>query len=299
MEKPKPNLVIGIADGYTDEQLRPFLLSLQRTGYQGEIVFFHHRLTKQTLQRLKKLNVRLIPFFNLRSRFRGRLGAWTLNQVSQVYYRWKWPFYSWGWPHLLSPVKQRFILYHRFLEAHGNLYDKVLLTDTRDVYFQRDPFSGQSTGDVLFFEESHPLRHGMFNPMWIVFQLGPDALDRLGGRMALCSGTILGGAEAVKSYLERFLRMMKDAGRLDFATGDQALHNAAVYEGLGSFPFKARICANGADLVYTLTRYMVLSEIRQSSTGEVVDGTGRVVPILHQYDRHPCIQQALLRLLAA
>jgi hypothetical protein len=298
MGMAKPNIVMGIADGYTHEDLSPFVLSLHRSGFQGEILIFHHRLTNATLDKLRRLNVRLLPFFNLRSRFRGRISAGTLNRLSQAYYRWKWPLYSWAWPYLLSPTKQRFLLYHRFLESYGHQYNKVLLVDTRDVYFQRDPFSEDSKGDIVFFEESHSLRHGMFNPMWILFQLGPDVLKRLGDRMALCSGTILGRAEAVKSYLGHLLQVMKGADRLDFATGDQALHNFAVYEGLDSFPFEVRRCANGADLVYTLSRYINASHIQQSTLGEVVDENGRVIPILHQYDRHPGIHQAMLRLLA-
>jgi hypothetical protein len=290
----KPNLVLGMVHNYSWEELRPFLVSLRQSGYSDEIVLFYHRIGRKTMDAIRARDVTLLPFRNLRGNFRSGNARKALNFLSQKYYRAKWPFYSVGWPLLLSPAKQRFLLFHRFLRDHGHRYRRVLLTDTRDVFFQRDPFVEDPGDDLIFFEEGQPLAQGMFNPLWIIHHLGHAALTRLGAKPTLCSGTILGRPEALDCYLSRLVQLMSEADRMDFATGDQALHNAVVYEGLDRIPFSVRRSPNGAGSVYTLSRYLHRTKIAQSPSGDVVNECGQVVPILHQYDRHPDLQRVLL-----
>jgi len=291
----KPNLVLGIAQNYTLAQIEPFLISLRRTGYNDEIVLFHQGMETAALSVLRKAGVTLMPLRNLRGMFRSPTTRRWVDWFSQKYYQHKWPFYKEGWPHLLSAAKQRYLLYHGYLRAMGHRYERVLLTDTRDVFFQADPFASAPGEDLVFFEESHPISHGGLNSVWMICHLGRETLARLSSKMTICSGTVLGKPKAISFYLERFITLMRTADCLSSSTGDQAIHNAVVYEGLEDFPFSIRIAQNGTGPVYTLSRYLQASQIRQSNEGQVLDENGRVVPILHQYDRHPAISQALLK----
>ena len=112
--------------------------------------------------------------------------------------------------------------------------------------------------------------------------------------MTLCSGTTMGTPAALCCYLERVLTLMRQADRQDLRAGDQALHNAVAYEGLAGIPYSVRYSANGVEQVYTLTVYLAKQEIRRGPAGSVVTPSGQPVPIVHQYDRHPEIEQALL-----
>ena len=104
----------------------------------------------------------------------------------------------------------------------------------------------------------------------------------------------MGTPDAVCWYLERVMQTIRRAKVQDQSRGDQAIHNVVAYEGLSDAPFTRRMCRNGCGPVYTLTQYMQASVIRLSARGEVIDAQGRVVPIVHQYDRHPEIMRALL-----
>jgi hypothetical protein len=279
---------------YTFAQVRPFLLSLRQTGYAGEIVFFYQRIDARAREAMREMGVVLLPFYNLRGTFRTPGACRFLNRLSQSYYQRKAPFYSIGWRWLLSPMKQRHLLFQDYLRKNGSRFARVLITDTRDVFFQRDPFSIDDESDLAFFEESHPLAHGMFNPLWLLYHFGQPTLQRLGGMTALCAGTIAGRPEALSCYLERMATLMQEADRMDFATGDQSLHNVLVRERLANIPYRVTLFRNGQGPVYTLSRYLDTAEIPLDPDGEVINPLGQVIPILHQYDRHPSIMRGLL-----
>jgi hypothetical protein len=289
----KPDLILGVMENYTFAQVEPFLVSLRQTGYTGDIVLFHHRVDPVSLEKIREFGVRLIAYRSLRAfppGFRRKM----IQRFSRLYYDLKWPCYGRAWTWLLSAVKKRHVFYRRFLEEEGGNYRRVLLADTRDVFFQSNPFSSEFTEDLLFFEESHPLDHGEFNSWWIKSHLGQETLDRLAKKTTLCSGTTMGTPAALCWYLDRTLHLMRTSARQGDAHGDQGLHNAVVYEHLHDCPYSIRICGNGCAQVYTLTQYLETKEIRRAPTGEVIDPLGRPVPIVHQYDRHPPIQEALL-----
>ncbi len=49
----------------------------------------------------------------------------------------------------------RFILYYEFLAEHRGEFENVLLTDSRDIFFQRDPFADNLGPGLHCFLESH------------------------------------------------------------------------------------------------------------------------------------------------
>jgi hypothetical protein len=291
------NLILGLADHYSFEQLEPFILSLRQTGYSGEVVFFYHAIDGRSLDALRAFGVRLLPFRNLRSSARG---AWRkrLDRLSRRFHRAKWPFYSNTSHFLLSPVRQRYFLYHRFLRREGWRYERVLLADTRDLVFQSDPFVGGPAEELVFFAESFPIEAGELNSNWVRTQLGQATLDRLKKKSTVCAGTTLGHPAALRCYCERMMATIRRAENQHLMHGDQGLHNTVVYEGLADIPFSTRICRNG-ESVYTLTQHFDTASLRWNAGEQIVDPSGRVVPILHQYDRHPDLAARLLRRIRA
>lgn len=111
------NLVMGTIQNYTFEDIKPWLYSLKKTGYTGEIaVLAFSPTSEETLKALEEENV-------------------------SVFYINRKPEH-----HICT---ERFLIYHRILMNFYNSLDNVLLTDVKDVIFQQDPFLISFAGTKL------------------------------------------------------------------------------------------------------------------------------------------------------
>jgi hypothetical protein len=294
-------LVLGTIQDYDFNQVRPFAVSLRRTGYAGDVVFFWNHVDRPSRAALRDSGIRLIHFLNLRGNYFSEEKRRRLDEFAARYHRVRRPFYRWGWFYFLCAAKQRYRLYLQFLRRHGKRYRRVLLTDVRDVYFQRPPFEGDPGHDLVFFEEHerHLLGNCPWNAQWLAHLLGAEALDRLGSRITLCAGTTLGTPDALIFYLERYLQTLQTAANLDYRLGDQAIHNSVVYEHLDDCPFSLLRCPNVRGPVYTIGNAVPEEDFRFSVLGELLYPDGRVAPVLHQYDRRPELTKILLDRIAA
>ncbi len=104
-----------------------------------------------------------------------------------------------------------------------------------------------------------------------------------------CAGTVFRRREALSNY-QRLLTRELDAIRPDFFGSDAAAHNLLVHRGL--IP-GLEVFDNDRGPVLTLA-LKAPETIRLDRRHRVVNDLGRVVPVLHQYDRHPLLN-ALLR----
>lgn len=266
MRDPRRNAVIGIATGYGFEELKPFFTSLRLSGFRGRALLLAGNLEPATKALL------------------GRLGAEIL---------------AFSYPAENAPslvVNGRFYLYRRLLADLAGEVDNILLTDIRDVVFQADPFDpdlglAELEGRVCCFLEDPvtPIGKSALNADWIRRAYGLDILAELAGRPISCAGTVFGGREALLDYL-RLLTRELDAIRPDFFGSDAAAHNLLVHRGL--IP-GLEVFDNDRGPVLTLA-LKAPETIRLDRRHRVVNDLGRVVPVLHQYDRHPLLN-ALLR----
>ena len=138
---------------------------------------------------------------------------------------------------------------HAFAALRGRkrCFDKVLLTDTRDVYFQSDPFV-HITQPALYVTQEQLRTTGtraddccyvqtqLHNRKWLD-DVSPtaaaDMTDKYGGKTPiLCSGITLGTTDSVLNYLRHFvvsmsrLRPPLKAGMLD---PGRSVHAALSY----------------------------------------------------------------------
>src|SRR5256885_12437893 len=136
----KPNLVLGAVRGYSFDKLRPFVTSLKRTEFKGDLVLLWDHLSDDTLVSLRDHGVKSVYFEywgngpgNSRSRFwpilapmvRMFRGSSVARQILK---------------RVLPLQCARFLAYYDFLSVHRSEYGSVLITDVRDVLFQSDPF---------------------------------------------------------------------------------------------------------------------------------------------------------------
>jgi hypothetical protein len=290
----KTEYVIGTVHGYSPEELKPFLHSLKRTGYRGQVILYVSNMKEGTVEWLHGQGVRTIPFRDIRCvgpRLLRRLIGGAVRLLGFI------P----GLMHtdlgrsLLDPNTKRFLFYRPLLEEIPD-DASVLLTDVRDVIFQGHPFSMGVSGDLMGFQESSsmPLGSGRDTTRWIKVQFGKEVLERLRNRPLICAGTIMGTGAGIRRYLEVFDDFYRSAFHPEMFGGDQSALNVLCYEHADRFKgIRFQLVSNEEGPVYTTNRFIPENKIRITEEGWIAFEDGRIAPIIHQYDRHPRVQAAL------
>lgn len=184
------DLIAGYARGYTANQIRPFLYSLKKTGYSGQVLLFADGGAAHEAQRLGFPSV---PIPKPR----------------------------------IKVHSDRFI---QLEEALRNLpCQGVFLTDTRDVIFQKDPATLPSEG-LNAYEEDAGMTIGTcpYNAEWIRLGYGMDVFQEMKHFPISCVGTVSGDQRSIKAYLQRLRSEVEAIQPLTRKPQDQAAHNYII-----------------------------------------------------------------------
>jgi hypothetical protein len=298
------NWIIGMADGYRWEQLGNFVESWQGIGSPGRLCLFHGRLDRETRRHLVASGVVLsrLPRLWLPRRMEVHHGG-RLDRSLAAAHRFSkrlarhFPALSAAFERRLMfsfghVANLRFWLAYDLL-ARLKLRDdaQVLLTDVRDVIFQRSPFEEDPPQRVRFFEESKNLNAReceSYGP-WLSNVYGEAFLDRASEAIVCCCAVVLGPARAVMEYLERFRALMKEGpGAAAYQFGfDSAAHNLlALPEG----QFQGERVSNPNPTVVHLGAMSPEEfgrSLRVDPEGRLRTADGALIALIHQYDRHP------------
>ncbi len=109
------DLIIGGASGYTWDQLKYWVNSIQLSGFAGDVVLVATNITKETIDKLTSKGVILELYGN-----KDAEGNFTAHTN--------------GAPHV-----ERFFYIWNYIRQNLDHYDFVITTDTRDVVFQQNP----------------------------------------------------------------------------------------------------------------------------------------------------------------
>jgi len=271
-----------------------FLSSLQRTGYRGDIVMFASGMDAVSISKLRSLGVRVVPFHFYAKGIRQRLWkAWPLWRA----------FFKSPAPraakeklaHLTFHLfYRRHLLHLEFLRKNKNNYDRVFLTDCRDVYFQADPFSWAMAPGIHFFLEDQANKIGDPGPhhqLWIESQYGPEVFQELKTETISCAGTVFGDVAGAIDYLSEMVAQAMNARSLREPTGDQGLHNYI----LRKKPLPRTVLHDNLHGPVMTLGALKAEDVRLNGQGLVVNCEGHVPPVLHQYDRIAHVEKLLLQ----
>ncbi|MHA1278248.1 MAG: hypothetical protein ACTSQI_18010 [Candidatus Helarchaeota archaeon] len=263
-------LILGTAMGYRFEHLKPFLFSLKNTGFKGDLVLFVSEVDKATYTLLYKHGVKLIPF-------KEEYPFTTKLKIPDGFLPEK---FSSG---KISVKYLRYILYFLYLLKNEGKFSKILITDVRDIIFQRNPFDFNFKNALCcFIEDSHViLKDSPFNAVRIRRHFGEDTLERIGRQHPLCSGTTYGIYSGIMKYLRKMIELIFESDTI--GGGDQGLHNYLIYT--EEFD-DLKLYDNENGPVFTFGTKMIKS-IHINSEGLITNSKGDVFNIIHQYDRHP------------
>ena len=180
-----------------------------------------------------------------------------------------------------------YLLTQRELHAAG----RVLLADSRDVIFQRNPFTIPADAsrplDIFFEDYLRNFANSGINQGHVVPCFGSDAVKRVlltPPRPVSCSGVTLGSYPAVVAYLDAmWSEMRKSRYSSQCLQHDQAFHNMLLWTGkLSEATGGVRAFSNENGPVTTVGWPQHLYRDR---FGRVLNRRGEVVHLVHQYDR--------------
>ncbi len=171
-----------------------------------------------------------------------------------------------------------------------------MIADVKDVVFQRDPFDLPLEAPLQCFLESRRYRVGTcpINRALVETACGSEALEEIAAEPISCSGVTMGSYPAMLEYLRLMTESLRRLRR-QYGGIDQGIHNVLLHTGRipGAKPIE-----NGAGAVATLG-YVRPEEMHFDSAGWLLGTDGSIVPVLHQYDRHPDLQGQILNRYAA
>ena len=109
--------------------------------------------------------------------------------------------------HKHSIQMKRYEFFYNFLNS--STYKKVLFCDSRDIYFQSDPFEYNFKSPINFFSEGRLIRNCKINSNWINKTYGNDVLEELKDKEIICFGTIIADQKNMLKYLKEMNFMVK------------------------------------------------------------------------------------------
>ena len=247
------NLVMGVAKGYGWDILEPFVVSCKLNCPGAELILFVDDISDFTRDRLIAAGVLLGTFPN------------DLKRGVPNNTRWK--------------------IFSDFLKAHGDAYEQIFITDTRDVIFQGDVFAAfrgyqnylgcATEADVIGGNKAGNENYG-----WLVDCFGKAEADKLRNRKIICDGTIIGTSAEIKIFAEKMWQAVCAVeSRVNFRIHDQAVANYLVYNNLLPIEHLIEVDVDGA--IFT----MGLANDFEVRNDKILRG-GKIPAVVHQYNRH-------------
>jgi hypothetical protein len=306
-------LVLGAATSYELPEIMPFVRSLRRTGYGGHIALLVDALRAESRQALHGMGVELVavaePWHTLsrrrqllrRAAARLRLPAFLVATSlggavrDPVRRRLRRNRSVVSFHHISSG---RYFHYYDYLIQQPARFERVMLTDVRDVLFQGDPFAFGLPQPLLFFLEgsAHSVGTERYNRKWVLQLYGRRVLRSLADQRIVCSGITIGQGGAILRYLELMCdELARLTSRMCGRVGrDQGVHNYLI--GRNRFP-DAALLENGRGPVLTMG-IAACERVKGAPNGALLNDDGSKVAVVHQYDRHEGCAEQLLRQLA-
>jgi hypothetical protein len=270
----KGNLILGTITRYRLAVIKPFFSTLASTGYSGDLVVFYSDIDLSTLNWLRRRGVTLVPFESvfpyLQHPLTRHLMRWADNKRIGD----------------LNLMCFRYLLAYCYLKEFEEKYQHVMLTDMRDVIFQKDPFGFPIDEKLCCFLEREGISLGRHNQnaRWIELAFDRATLERLSDKPIICAGVTIGPINLMTDYLEKMIDLFVSAPGEGWDAApvglDQAVHNYLVYNFMLS---ECKLYQNDGGPVLTVG---IEDHVSLNTSELVVNRRGAVPNIVHQYDRH-------------
>jgi hypothetical protein len=315
----KRNLVLGMAWGLEQDDLFLFSRSLRRVAPAVDIVLLVKDTSPAAQQMAAAERIKLLPLASCyygmcksavkrvpresRKRIRNYIGIKLVNALLTAAY----PVLRIGYTReecqelrreigklVVHAHSSRYLQYLDFLKNQSAQYDKVMLTDVRDVCFQTDPFPRIPDNQLWMFEEEgvDTIGSSERNRCWVQATFGKNILRQITDNRVINSGITIGSFANILGYLKAMEPEL--LARTPVYIPDQGIHNALAY--LGAFQHLNPVIVKNGDGPVLTVGMMQDSQFSLDDSGRLVDSVGVPYSVIHQFDRHPRLIPGLKKL---
>jgi hypothetical protein len=283
------NYIFTSCTGYKPHQIRHFLTSFRNNAADAQLVVFGGNLPIETvhaihdvggifvdiIQHYEQVTRNFVCFLKRVSKKDKtfRLSYQLLSSIDRLRYG-----SSNGLQFATNGIMGiRHIEYFRYTSGLDPL-GSILLTDIRDVIFQRSVFEQPLTGLELFAEENKKIGECYYNYSWLKQVAGQRIAKSMASCDVICAGTTAGDFNAILNYLTK-MHSHIDNSTFPIGPQDQGIHNYLYYSGgLGDCPVEVR--RNKSGRVQTIGNGTF-----DIDNGYLRGHGGEITPIVHQWDR--------------
>ena len=258
------NLIIGMATGFcgTVDNIDNFAISVRRV-YRGNICIISDSEDEEFYRYLDSYDIDHVRVW-------GKITVETIMRE-----RW---------------IKPREVI----LSKYPNV-DLVIMSDTRDMVYQDNPFRHFSDCDLELSAETITIDQCQrWNSGWIRQMYGEEVLQQVKNQHILCGGLMAGKREAIIELCDIMINesnnyIVPDPGQPPVFV-DQATLN--VFHAQGKLP-KTRVNYTGDSLVATIGHSVGCMSLRDGLVVNLNKTPVTVPAMIHQYDRHPHLVKAI------
>ena len=254
--------IVGCITKYGIEQIRPFVESIDMSGFAGEKLMLVYDISQDTIEYLTNK----------------------------------------GWLIVQSEPQQHIILQRfrdMYSLLHQYETDVVIWVDVKDIVFQKDPTNWLNMWmrkDILAFSES--LKFG--DEEWARLNAGtsfPMEWEWLQNEEIYCAGTIVGKKEAIRDlFIDIYRWSLTTSNPQQLA--DQAAYNILIHmhQWKDKVQFVKQQEGFAAQLHLKLKKGDILPYTEELSTidgDEIKNSKGELYTLVHQYDRNEELKQLI------
>ena len=250
------NIVITPAVGMPANDIVLFLASLRRF-YDGEVVFFVNKKDHQLKENIKLYNASFI-------------------EVNS---------------HKHDIIIKRYKILIDFLKEKNNI-KKIFFCDSRDIYFQSNPFTYEYQKPLNFFSEEKKIEDCMINSKWMNKTLGLKVFEQLRKKHIVCCGTVMG---EIGSFIEYATEMNMMSKRYPFKKrlkylltfrrdkeGRGCDQSYAAYLIYNEILKDINVYGNASGPVATVYH---LDKYKFNKQNELINSKNEPYVVVHQYDK--------------
>jgi hypothetical protein len=185
---------------------------------------------------------------------------------------------------LNSPHNRRLFYSEKFISDNPH-YNRILMSDIRDVIFQEDPFLTIVNDKLQVAMEDVQIGENEFNNTWVKELMGEAYLENVKYKSVSCCGTIAGDRKGILYYLSYITEIIAEKGKMldsgeKFFFIDQGSHNIFCIE----HPHLIHKHTNAVGKIFTMS---YPAQIILSRDGTFINEKGVTYSLVHQYDRYP------------
>ena len=291
------DLIIGGASNYNWDQLKYWVNSIKKTGFKGDVVLVATNMPGETVKKLVELDVKVFAY-GKRTEDGGI--AKTENNIP---------------PHV-----ERLLFIWDFLRKNKGEYRYVVVTDTRDVIFQKDPIEylekNVFTKSIVCASEGLAYKDEPWGSKNLLDTFGPMIYDELKDNLIYNVGTIAGFSEEVRDLLlQIFFQSVNrpipivDQAVFNFLINLHPLHGEVLFSNNGSGwavqlgTTKAAIEAGAGDIGMIVKQdpsrmdeyIKVYKDTQPIVKDSLVYNDHVAFTIVHQWDRVPAIKELVMK----